>query len=102
MFNDYVRVRLNEMTHGGEYGHCAHIIHLIFSIGFGGMRNIQPYSPTGSNCAAEWTAWLQWFGFFMQAMPDLDGQLDWCALLLDCGGPRLRQVHLSLESDTLE
>lgn len=69
----------------------------------GGNNGIQPFVySAGDDVAAKWTAWVQQFEFFMSAMPDADGQLDWHALMLHYGGPTVQQVHLSLDADTAQ
>lgn len=64
------------------------------------MSCIAPFTYTSSdNCGSERKIWLQRFEYFMHALPNPDDDLDWCALLLHFGGPRVQQVHLALESD---
>lgn len=65
-----------------------------------GMNGVPPFNYTsGGNCATEWKVWLQQFEFFVKALPDTGAEIDWCALLLHYAGPKVQQVHLSLESE---
>lgn len=68
-------------------------------IGIGGIRPFN-YTTSGS-CAVEWTSWLRSFEIYMQAIPDPDGTRDWCSLLLHCAGPKVQQVFMALDAETL-